>query len=250
MSYLIVANWKMNKTNQESLELITEINNGIHQASNVKVVICPPFTSIVSAAEVLQNSPISLGSQNLSHELPGAYTGEISAEMIAPHCEYVILGHSERRMMYGETSSIVNMKILKALDSKLIPIICIGENIDQRNEGKLDLILKEMLESSLMGINKYDNFVIAYEPLWAIGTGISASPDQANDVCNKIKKLLMDYFGKSSEDITTPILYGGSVSEENIKDFLEQDCIDGALIGSASLNSEQFLSIIQTIDTL
>lgn len=250
MSYLIVANWKMNKTNQESLELITEINNGIQQPLNVDIVICPPFTSIVSASEVLQNTNIRLGTQNMSHELPGAYTGEISADMISPYCQYVILGHSERRMMYGDTNSIVNMKILKALDTKLIPIVCIGENIDQRNDGKLDSILKEMLESSLMGVTKDDNFVIAYEPLWAIGTGISASPEQANDACSKIRKLLMEYFNKSNEDITIPIIYGGSVSKENIKDFLVQDCIDGALIGSASLNSEQFLSIIKAIDTL
>ena len=250
MSYLIVANWKMNKTNQESLELINEINNGVRQPSNVDVVICPPYTSLVTAAEVLQNSSISLGSQNMSHEISGAYTGEISADMISPYCKYVILGHSERRMIYGETNAIVNMKILKAIDNELIPIICIGENLDQRNEGKLDLILQEMLQSSLMGVKNFENLVIAYEPLWAIGTGISASPEQANDACSKIRKLLMEYFNKTNEDITTPILYGGSVNKENIKDFLEQDCIDGALIGSASLNSEQFLSIIQTIDIL
>ena len=250
MSYLIVANWKMNKTNQESLKLITEINNAIQQTSNINVVICPPYTSIVPAAEVLENSSIMLGSQNMSHEAPGAHTGEISVDMISPYCEYVILGHSERRIIYGETNDIVNMKILKALGSKLTPIICIGENIDQRNEGKLDSILKEMLESSLTGVKSFDNLVIAYEPLWAIGTGISASPEQANEACNKIKILLMEYFNKTEKDITTPILYGGSVTKENIKDFLNQDCIDGALIGSASLSSEQFLSIIQTIDTL
>ena len=117
MSYLIVANWKMNKTNQESLELINEINNGVRQPSNVDVVICPPYTSLVTAAEVLQNSSISLGSQNMSHEISGAYTGEISADMISPYCKYVILGHSERRMIYGETNAIVNMKILKEIDN-------------------------------------------------------------------------------------------------------------------------------------
>jgi len=250
LSYLIVANWKMNKTNLESLELVTEINNGIQQKSDINIVICPPYTSIVSAAGILKNSSINLGSQNISHESSGAYTGEISADMLSPYCKYVIVGHSERRTMYGETNNIINLKILRAIESDLIPILCIGENIEQRNQGDLDSTLNEMLESALQNVKNCNQLVVAYEPLWAIGTGTAASPELANQACNKINNFLMKYFNKTKKEISTPILYGGSVSKENIKDFLMQDCIDGALIGSASLNSEQFLSIIQTIDTL
>jgi triosephosphate isomerase len=250
LSYLIVANWKMNKTNIESLSLINDIKYSIEKFTNVNIVLCPPFTSLVTAHNALEDSKISLGSQNIHFESEGAFTGEISADMISPFCKYVILGHSERRILFNETNSIVNMKIRKAIEYKLTPIICIGENINQRNNGDFVYVIESMLESSLVDIDNYENIVIAYEPLWAIGTDLAATPQEAEEACYIIRKTLSRIFDNGENLSNIPILYGGSVNTGNIRKFLEQDNINGALVGGASLNSNQFISIVQIANDL
>ncbi len=245
---LIAGNWKMNKNIHETASLINELKERLKDFRNeVDVVICPPYTSLVVAKSLIKDSLIKLGAQNMSHYDDGAYTGEVSAKMLtAIGCEFVILGHSERRQYFRETDELINAKIKKALSAGLTPIVCIGETLEERESGITDKIITTQLKGVLHELtsSEVEKLVIAYEPVWAIGTGKNATPEQANQVHKLIRKLIGQiYFWALAEKII--IQYGGSMNAQNASSLLSQSDIDGGLIGGASLKSDAFMAIIQ-----
>ena len=245
--YLIAGNWKMNKTASESAALVQQIHASVGSQSTVQVAVCPPFTSMSKVSEGLEGSQVALGAQNMHHEASGAYTGEISAEMLRDlYVTYVILGHSERRQYFGETNKSVNEKILSTVAGNLKPIYCIGETLEQRERNEtLDVVrtqIKEGLEN--FSDSHVDNLVIAYEPVWAIGTGKTATDEMAQEVHSFIREILADLFGQNPAE-TIRILYGGSMNAENASGLLAQPDVDGGLIGGASLAPKSFCGIVQ-----
>lgn len=239
---LIMGNWKMNKTPEESAKLAEEIKKGVSDIKDREVVIAPPFTSLERVRRVIEDSPIKLGAQNMHWEPSGAYTGEISGEfLIEIGCRYVILGHSERRKYFQETDEIINRKFLYALKIGLTPVLCVGETLLQREGGETFEVIREQLLKCLEGIDLREEVVIAYEPIWAIGTGRTATPKQASEVHSYIRRLLLDKY--NSENIR--ILYGGSVKPDNIDSLMAQSEIDGVLVGGASLIPESFIRIVK-----
>lgn len=240
---IIAGNWKMNTTVGEALDLVKAMRKGLDKVSNVDKVICPPFVSLALVRELIKKSSIKLGAQNLYFAEKGAYTGEISPLMIADLCEFVIIGHSERRQYFNETGETVNQKIAAALKVNLKPILCIGEKLEENEAGKTEAVVAEQLASSLAGIDIPSGLLIAYEPVWAIGTGKAATGEQANEtilfIRGNIAKLYDDKTAQESR-----ILYGGSVNATNVAEFIRQPEIDGALVGGASLKAAEFLSII------
>ena len=243
MKQIIVGNWKMNCSKQEAEKLILEILNF---KNKVEVVVCPPFTSLETVGEKLKNSNVKLGAQNVSEFDKGAYTGEISIEMLKSYnCSYCIVGHSERRQYFGETNQKVNIKSKKLIANGITPIICVGETLAERESGRMSEVILNQVDESLKNISSEEilKTVIAYEPVWAIGTGKTATPEQANDVHSLIRKKLADNFSSViSEKI--PILYGGSVKGDNATELLNQKDINGALVGGASLKPLDFIEII------
>ena len=241
---MIAGNWKMNTTVSEAVELVNEMRPGLDEIANVDKVICPPFISLVTVRELIKSSSIKLGAQDLYFEEKGAYTGEISPLMLADLCEFVIIGHSERRQYFNETGEIVNKKIRAALRAKLKPILCIGESLEENEAGRTEAVIAEQLRSSLAGIDFADDLIIAYEPIWAIGTGKAATGKQANKTIGFIRQNIAKLY---NEDLAQEvrILYGGSVTADNAAEFINQPEIDGALVGGASLKAPQFLSIVK-----
>jgi triosephosphate isomerase len=243
---LIVGNWKMNKTASEAAAFIREIAPRLPASPGVEIVVAPPFTALESVrAAIGPSSPIQLGAQNLFWESHGAYTGEVSAPMLKElGCRYVILGHSERRALFGEQNDSIHKKIRAALAHELKPILCVGESLSQRERGMTEDLLVEQLNGSLAGLSLHDMaaVAVAYEPVWAIGTGKAATTDQATAAHRTIRTFLADTW---SVDIAnaTRILYGGSVTPENIEALLQADQIDGALIGGACLQARSFVTI-------
>jgi len=241
---MIAGNWKMNTTVSEAVELVNEIRSELARIDNVDKVICPPFISLTAVGGLIQESSIKLGAQNLYFEEKGAYTGEISPLMLADLCEFVIIGHSERRQYFNETGEIVNRKILAAIRVGLNPILCIGENLAENEAGRTEEIVTEQLEASLTGIETPGGLTVAYEPIWAIGTGKAATGKQANATIGLIRYNISRLYSESfTQDLR--ILYGGSVTADNIAEFINQPEIDGALVGGASLKADQFLSIVR-----
>lgn len=239
---LIVGNWKMNKTVTESISLIREIVDFLKEEQNTDIAICPPFTSLWIARELLQDTNVLLGAQNMYFKDEGAYTGEVSAKMLQNiGCKFVILGHSERRMYFKETSQEIAYKAKQAILFNLIPIICVGENLEERESSQANNIIQEQIKNVFEIIKKQEveKVIFAYEPIWAIGTGKSATPEEANNMIRFIRELVRDrYKEKISEQIK--ILYGGSVNPSNIAELMLKSDIDGALIGGASLNALTF----------
>ena len=241
---MIAGNWKMNTTVSEAIRLVNELRRGLDEIAHVDKVICPPFVSLVAVRELIKGSSIKLGAQNIYFEEKGAYTGEISPLMLADLCEFVIIGHSERRQYFNESGEIVNKKIRAALKAGLKPILCIGERLEENEAGRTKEVLTEQLRSSLAGIDYLNGMVIAYEPVWAIGTGRAATGKQANGTIGFIRQTISQKYGKRiAPDLR--ILYGGSVTADNIAEFISQPEIDGALVGGASLKADQFLSIVR-----
>jgi len=245
---LVAGNWKMNKDIHETADLLRTLTDRLKEfRGEVDIVVCPPFTSLVVAQSLVQNTAIKLGAQNMSQFNDGAYTGEISAKMLlAGGCSYVILGHSERRQYFHETDELINSKAQKALEAGLIPIICVGETLGEREGGITDKVITTQIKGVLRGLSSEQlrKIVIAYEPVWAIGTGKNATPEQANEVHRLIRKLLSQlYSWPQAEQIV--ILYGGSVNPQNAGALFHQPDIDGGLIGGASLKAESFIPIIQ-----
>ncbi len=241
---MIAGNWKMNTTVSEAIELGNEMRPGLDELDGVDKVICPPFISLAAVYGLIKGSSIKLGAQNLYFEEKGAYTGEISPLMLAGLCEFVIIGHSERRQYFNETGEMVNKKILAALSVGLKPILCIGESLEENEGGRAEEIVTEQLRSSLAGVDYPRSLIIAYEPVWAIGTGKAATGEQANEtigfIRGKIAKLYSDEIAQHMR-----ILYGGSITADNIAEFVRQPEIDGALVGGASLKVTEFVSIVK-----
>ncbi len=244
---IIAGNWKMNKTESEALALVRILMQWVREYQNVSILICPPFTSLSQLSKLLVSSPIQLGAQNISDQPSGAYTGEISAAMVREFCSHVILGHSERRAYYNEDDSLINRKIRAAQAEGLSPILCIGEELEEKQAGKTSQVLVRQLKEGCSGIRIADpeDFVIAYEPVWAIGTGRSASPEGiAEVIASVIRPTLAGLWGDAAAQ-GIRVLYGGSVKAENAGAFFNQGDIDGALVGGASLDAENFLGIIE-----
>lgn len=242
---VIAGNWKMNKNISETADLVSGIKNG-NIPANVEVIICPPFTSLETASTLIKGSAIKLGAQNMYFEESGAYTGEISADMlISAGCEYVILGHSERRVIFKETDEVINKKIKKALSSGLKPIFCVGESLEEREKDITKNVIETQVTGGLSEISADDmaKVIIAYEPVWAIGTGKTASPEQAEEVHAFIRALIEKLYSKAVAEAII-IQYGGSVKPDNAKELLGQADIDGALVGGACLKADSFLGIV------
>ncbi len=241
---MIAGNWKMNTTVSEAVELVSEMRHELDAIDNIDKVICPPFISLSAVGELIKGTSIKLGAQNMYFEEKGAYTGEISPLMLADLCELVIIGHSERRQYFNETGEMVNKKILAALGVGLKPILCIGERLEENEAGRTEEVVTGQLRSSLAGVNRPNDLIIAYEPVWAIGTGKAATGKQANGTIGLIRRNLAELYGKRvAQD--TRILYGGSVTAANTSEFINQSEIDGALVGGASLKASEFLSIVK-----
>ncbi|HCE43005.1 MAG TPA: triose-phosphate isomerase [Lentisphaeria bacterium] len=244
----IAGNWKMNKTATEAVQLVSALVKKVEGLSDkITMAVCPPFTTLDRISPLLKGSGVSLGAQNLSDKASGAYTGEISAAMLLDlGVKYVIIGHSERRQYYGETNELVSKKAKFALGAGLLPIVCIGETLQEREAGKMANVITTQFKGSLAGLTADDMLktTIAYEPVWAIGTGKTASPDQAQEVHALIRKLLTDTFGQATADKVI-VQYGGSVKADNAKELMAKPDIDGALVGGASLDAEGFASLIK-----
>ena len=241
---MIAGNWKMNTTLNEAIELVKAIRSELDDIEGVEKVLCPPFISLVAVKGLITGRSIKSGAQNLYFEEKGAYTGEVSPLMLADLCEYVILGHSERRQYFHESDEIVNRKIRAALKVGLKPILCIGERLEENEAGRTAEVVTRQLRESLASIEYSTGLTIAYEPIWAIGTGRAATGQQANETIGLIRRNFAQLYGKEKAG-EVRILYGGSVTAENIAEFIGQAEIDGGLVGGASLKADQFLGIVR-----
>lgn len=247
---IIAGNWKMNNDIFQTTELLTAITSALPTApsANISVIVCPPFTSLVVAQQLLKGSFIKLGAQDVSIHNDGAYTGEISLSMLkAIGCEYVIVGHSERRQYHGETNQLINAKAKRVLDGGLTPIICIGETLEEREKGITDEVLTTQTKGVLAGLSfaEVERSIIAYEPVWAIGTGKTATPQQAEEAHQLIRKVISQLYSWATAEKVI-IQYGGSVKPDNAKELLSQPNIDGALVGGACLKAESFAAIVKS----
>lgn len=244
----IAGNWKMNKTAIEAAEMVSALLVKVANLSGkVNIAVCPPYTALDRVSAILKGKEIALGAQNLSDKKFGAYTGEISAAMLIDlGVKYVIIGHSERRQYYLETNEMVNRKAKLALDSGLFPIVCIGETLSEREAGKTDNVIVSQIKGSFAGLKPEEilKTTIAYEPVWAIGTGKTATPDEAQEVHILIRHLFAEIYG---QDVAEQIIiqYGGSVKADNVKELMSQPDIDGALVGGASLEANNFAELIK-----
>ena len=244
---VIAGNWKMFNNLTESIQLISELKKTLENFDDKAIVIVfPPFTSLETANELIKNSSIKLGAQNFYYEDKGAFTGEISASMLkSVGCNYVLVGHSERRTIFGETNNLINLKVKQALKNGLIPILCFGETLEERESNITESVIETQLKEGLIGIDldAYSNIILAYEPVWAIGTGRTATPQQAQDAHKFVRKIIAQI---ANEEIANKIIiqYGGSVKPENAKELLSQADIDGALVGGACLVADSFYKII------
>ena len=246
---LIAGNWKMNLTLAASRDLAEGLKKAAVGCTDVDIAVCPPSIYVQPVVAVLQGSSIAVGAQNIYFEKEGAYTGEISAGMLKDAgCQYVILGHSERRNILGESSELVNLKTHAALAAGLIPIVCVGELLKEREAGTTEQVVRRQFDGSFSGVSADDmkKCVIAYEPVWAIGTGKVATPDQAEEVHAAIRKMIENNYNKDVADAVR-IQYGGSVNDKNAKEILAKPNVDGALVGGASLKVEPFMGIVKPV---
>jgi len=244
---MVAGNWKMNKGLYATRDLLRELLPALNEVQDVDIVVCPPFIGLGVAVRELDGSNIKLGAQNMHWADSGAFTGEVSPVMLKELCEYVIIGHSERRAMFGETDETVNKKVHAALKVGLKPIMCVGETLEENQSGQTGEVVSRQTREGLAGVDaeQAQEVVIAYEPVWAIGTGLAATPEGANAVHKDvIRPILCDLFGKKVGN-GMRILYGGSVNAANAKELFDQSDIDGGLIGGASLKADGFTAIIQ-----
>jgi len=239
---IIAGNWKMNTTVNDAVKLVRSMLAGLDKVAGIEKVICPPFVSLAAIRDLIKGSSVKLGAQNMFYEEKGAFTGETSPLMLADLCEYVIIGHSERRQYFSETGGTIDKKVQAALKVELKPILCIGERLEENEAGRTEEILTRQLTASSDRLYYLGGLVIAYEPIWAIGTGKSATGEEANKTIGFIRQIISHQHG---DDIANSvrILYGGSVTADNIAEFMQQPEIDGALVGGASLKADEFLSI-------
>lgn len=240
----IAGNWKMNTTVAQATALARELRERLEHIEGIEKVVCPPFVSLAPLRELLGGSSIRLGAQNMYFEEQGAYTGEVSPLMLEELCDFVILGHSERRQYFSESDELVNRKVQAALRVGLVPILCVGERLEQMEAGETEEVVTRQLRGALGGIEPPAGLVIAYEPVWAIGTGKAATAPQSNDTIALLRRSVAELYGEEVAQ-GVRILYGGSVTASNIADFMAQPEIDGALVGGASLKAEEFVSIVE-----
>jgi len=244
---IIAGNWKMNNNSAESVKLVSQLKEMVSGVKEVEVVVAPPYTALGSVATAIKGSNIFLSAQNIFWEEKGAFTGEISPSMLKDiECQYAIIGHSERRQYFGETNETVNKRLKAALDASLTPIVCIGETLEEREANKTLTVIEKQVKEGFAGISsgEMEKVVIAYEPVWAIGTGKTATPEQAQEIHQFIRGMLAQVFDEGvAEGIR--ILYGGSVKPDNVDQLMSQKDIDGALVGGASLKADSFARIVQ-----
>jgi triosephosphate isomerase len=244
---IVAGNWKMNKTAAEARELVNAMSAGLRAVENVDRVLCPPFTSLALLSELLAKTGIGIGAQDMHWEEKGAFTGELSPNMVREFCQYVIIGHSERRAYFGETDETVNKKLRAALSHDLTPIVCVGETLDEYESGQTEEVVCRQIKFGLAGVDSASSsrIIVAYEPVWAIGTGKASSADNANRVHKQvIRPELSELFGEENAQAIR-IQYGGSVTAANASEFFSQSDIDGALVGGASLKPEEFVVIVK-----
>lgn len=240
---IVAGNWKMNTSIEEAVTLATNLVKGLDTIMGVEKVLCPPFVSLESMSKIVSGTSVKLGAQNMHHQGKGAFTGEVSPTMLEGICQYVILGHSERRYQFGETDELINLKLKAAFDAGLWPILCVGETLEQRQTSRTAETVENQIKSGLSHLHNYADLVIAYEPVWAIGTGVAATPEIATEVMGGvILRGLADLYGGDAAS-QVPLLYGGSVTPENVEGFVTKECIHGALVGGASLLANQFIEI-------
>ncbi|MDR0800331.1 MAG: triose-phosphate isomerase [Endomicrobium sp.] len=243
---LMAGNWKMNKTVPDAVNVVKSLKNAVAGVSDVEILICPTFTALYAVNNEIKGSNINLGAQNLFWEAKGAFTGEISPAMLKDTgCSYVIVGHSERRQYFGETDETVNKKTKAALAADIIPIVCVGETLKEREDNVTFKVIEKQVRGGLAGLSPQQASltVIAYEPVWAIGTGKTATPDQAQEVHSFVRKIYEQMYKESAEKVR--ILYGGSVNPGNVSDLMKKSDIDGGLVGGASLEAESFAKLVK-----
>ena len=239
---MAVGNWKMNTTPAEAIQLAAQVKNGASGVEGVDIVLCPPHISLSGVADMVNGSQVKVGAQNMHQEASGAFTGEISPIMLHGICEFVILGHSERRQLFGETDDLVNRKVKAAFEHGIRPILCVGETLQQRESGRAHQVISQQVKAGLDGLMGIDGLVVAYEPVWAIGTGQAATPEVAAEVMSgALHDSLNSLFGPAAGNV--PLLYGGSVNSGNWGTFAAMESIHGSLVGGASLQAEHFLEI-------
>lgn len=246
---LIAGNWKMNTKLEEAENLVRAMLAELDSIDGAEKVLCPPFISLAILKELTKTTSVKLGAQNMHFEDRGAYTGEISPLMLTDLCDFVILGHSERRQYFAETDEIINKKVKKALGSGLKPILCVGESLEDNESGKAEQIIARQVKVGLAEVSPTSQLVIAYEPVWAIGTGRAATGKQANTTISLIRSIVANLWNRETAKAVR-ILYGGSVTSSNIAEFIAEPEIDGALVGGASLKASEFVSIVSQTASL
>ena len=239
---LIAGNWKMNTTVNEATDLVRAMVPDLDKVKGMEKLLCPPFISLAAIKELLKGTSVKLGAQNMYFKDKGAYTGEISPVMLADLCEFVILGHSERRQLLGETDEVINKKVKTAFEFGLTPILCVGETLAENEAGKTEKVITAQVKAALAGIAPSDKLVVAYEPIWAIGTGKAARGKQASTTICLIRGAISSLWDNVASEVR--VLYGGSVTSANIAEFISEAEIDGALVGGASLKAAEFVSIV------
>jgi len=248
---MMAGNWKMNKTSAEAVALAQAIHANVAEYNNVDRVICPAAVCLQAVQNSIQGSPVKVGAQNVHWADSGAYTGEISAPMLQGLAEYVLIGHSERRQYFAETDETVSKKLHAALAHNLVPIVCVGETLDQNQAGQTQTVVRTQVQAALGGLSgaQVQGVVIAYEPIWAIGTGLAATAEQADQTCGAIRRVIAELYD-ADVAANTRILYGGSTNEKNIGEIMQQPDIDGALIGGAALKVESYAAMVRVTSEL
>jgi triosephosphate isomerase len=245
---IVAGNWKMNTTLTEAIALASEMRDELDTIGGIEKVLCPPFISLKAVKDAVEGTSIRMGAQNMHHEDKGAYTGEVSPGMLSELCQYVILGHSERRQYSWETDEVINRKVRAALAAGLRPILCVGEGLEEREEGLAKSVVTAQLRGALNHISSSDTLAIAYEPIWAIGTGMAATGKAAEEIMSAIRSTLIDLYG-SAAAMEVPLLYGGSVTPDNVAEYASQPNVNGALVGGASLDAKRFAGIARGMAT-
>ena len=241
---IIAGNWKMNTTSQEARALVEQMRDALNAVTTVTSLLCPPFVHLDAVVDALRGTSVALGAQNMHPENSGAFTGEVSSDMLRGLCQYVILGHSERRELFGETDEFVNRKVRAAISAGLRPILCVGERLEQREGGEAEAVVERQLSLGLEGVEDATPLVVAYEPVWAIGTGRAATPDVAQSMMASIRGVLAARYGRDAAS-EIPLLYGGSVNAANAAEYVREQDVNGALVGGASLDPEAFTQIVR-----
>ena len=239
---IVAGNWKMNTTLAEAVALASEMCGALDAVGGVEKVVCPPFISLKAVKDVVDGTSIRMGAQNMHYEEKGAYTGEVSPGMLTGLCEYVILGHSERRQYFWETDEVINRKVRAALAAGLKPILCVGEGLEEREAGWAKSVVTAQLHGALNFVTSIDTLTVAYEPIWAIGTGVAATGEAAEEIMGIIRSTLAELYSEAAAR-EVPLLYGGSVTPDNVAEYASQPNVNGALVGGASLDAARFSDI-------